>query len=329
MRLGRDFLSWKIGVIEINKFDLKSKVLVTGASGFVGKNLINYLRESGYEVVAGKRHLDSNEKGSVALNLTQRPVIEPSLLRGIDVLIHTAAITSSSGRSRRELCQAVNVTGTIELAKASAKAGVRRFIFLSSLKVNGESSSALRCFGEGATMQPQGAYACSKAEAEEALQELAISTGMEIVIIRPPLIYGPGVKGNFKKLMALVNKGVPLPFGAICNRRSMVFIGNLCSLIEKSIGSTAVVNRILFASDGRDLSTSELLFLLKKSSGSKTLIFPLPEQVLKLLCTVMNKQEICQKFLGSLCVDISETTRLLDWVPPFSVEEGVRATVLG
>jgi nucleoside-diphosphate-sugar epimerase len=311
-----------------NKFDARRRVLVTGASGFVGEHLVSFLRKSGYNVLAGKRHVGSNEVDAVAFDLEQHPVIDSRLLQGVDVIIHAAAITSA-GRQDEELCQAVNVAGTIELARSAVKAGVRRFVFLSSLKVNGESSGAKSCFSDGASLRPQGTYACSKAEAEKALQEVARSEAMEIVVIRPPIIYGPGVKGNFKKLMLLVNKGVPLPLLSINNRRSIVYIGNLCSLIERTVDSTTVTNRALFVSDGKDLSTSDLLLLLKKTSRSKAMIFPVPEKVLWFLFTLMNKKEIRERLLGSLCVDITETTQLLDWKPPFSVEEGIRATVLG
>lgn len=318
-----------MGYINKGEEQIPPKVLVTGAGGFVGGHLVQYLSDAGYKVVSGKRKITKYEQESIKLNLDQSPVLDKECLQGIEVVIHTAAIAEVDENNKQsvKLCEKVNTKGTVELAKLAAEAGVKRFIFISSLKVNGESTADGDAFRADSVPEPQGIYALSKANAENALRSLAQSTGMEVVIIRPPLVYGQGVEGNFKRLISLINKGLPLPLGAIKNKRSMVYIGNLCSLVERVIEVPAAANQIFLVSDDDDISTTELLRLLKVASGSKVFLLPVPEIILRLLFQLLNKTHISERVLGSLCVDISETINLLDWKPPYSVKEAIHETL--
>jgi len=308
---------------------VKNRILVTGAGGFVGGHLLSYLKKAGYDAIAGKRVVTKDDKKSIQLDLTRSPVMDRKKLEGVDVVIHCAGIAevNESDRGNVEHCEVVNVFGAVNLATLSAEEGVKRFIFISSLKVYGESTKEGEVFRIDSDQKPQGAYALSKATAENMLRDLARESGMEVVILRPPLIYGAGVGGNFQRLVGVVNRAGVLPLGAIHNKRSMVYIGNLCSLIERITFSPVAADRTFLVSDGDDLSTTELLQVLKEVSGSSLYLIPIPEQMLRLAFRVLGKQNIGEKLLGSLCADISETVELLDWEPPFTVNDAIKATV--
>jgi len=218
----------------------------------------------------------------------------------------------------------VNVDGTLNLARYAVEAGVKRFVFISSIKVNGEQIAPGRPFTCDDTPTPKDPYAISKLEAEQGLQQIALETGMEVVIIRPPLVYGPGVKGNFASMIKLVEKGLPLPFGAIDNRRSLVGLDNLVDLIITCIDHPNAANQVFLVSDGEDLSTSGLLRRVAKAMGKPSRLIPVPAGLLQLGATVLGKKAIGQRLLGSLQVDISSTRERLDWTPPVSVDEGLR-----
>ena len=220
-----------------------------------------------------------------------------------------------------------NVEGTLNLARQAASAGLRRFIFISSIKVNGESTSAGRYFCPFDAPAPEDPYGISKMEAERGLMQLASETGMEVVIIRPPLVYGPGVKGNFASLIKLMGKGLPLPLGAINNKRSLVGIDNLVDLIIRCIDHPAAANQVFLAGDGEDLSTTELLRGLAEAMGRAARLIPVPAALLSLGATLLGKRAVAQRLLGSLQVDISKTRQLLGWEPPVSVKEGLRRCV--
>ena len=218
----------------------------------------------------------------------------------------------------------VNVEGTLNLARQAADAGVRRFIFISSVKVNGEQTPPGKPFGAEDRPVPEDAYGISKWEAEQGLQQLAAETGMELVVIRPPLVYGPGVKGNFAAMIRLVEKGIPLPLGAIHNQRTLVALDNLVDLIIRCIDHPAAANQVFLAGDGEDLSTTELLRRLGKAMGRPVRLLPVPESLLVLGATLLGKQAVARRLLGSLQVDISKARDLLGWEPPLSVDEGLR-----
>jgi nucleoside-diphosphate-sugar epimerase len=220
----------------------------------------------------------------------------------------------------------VNVEGTLVLAKQAAESGVKRFVFVSSIKVNGEKTLLGHPYTSEGAPAPEDAYGVSKAEAETQLHELAIATGMEFVIIRPVLVYGPGVKGNFQSLVNWVTRGRPLPLGgATANRRSFVALGNLVDLILLCLTHPAAANQIFLVSDGEDLSTAELLRRMGRAVDHPAFLLPVPVWLLRLAALALGKEAVAQRLLGSLQVDISKTRTLLGWTPPLTVDEGLRA----
>jgi UDP-glucose 4-epimerase len=222
--------------------------------------------------------------------------------------------------------RAANVDATFNLARQAAAVGVRRFIFLSSIKVNGESTPPGKPFTSGDTPNPGDAYGQSKWEAEQALFQLGAETGMEIVVIRPPLVYGPGVKANFASMMRWVKRGVPLPLGQVANRRSLVFVRNLADFILVSVDVSDAANRTFLVSDGTDLSVSELLRKLAENLGVRSRLVAVPPRLLEVAAVLLGKGAAAQRLLGSLQVNISETQQITGWLPPYSVDDGLRQT---
>jgi nucleoside-diphosphate-sugar epimerase len=220
----------------------------------------------------------------------------------------------------------VNVEGTLNLARQAAEAGVRRFIFISSIKVNGEGTPLGSPYRADAQPQPADSYGISKMEAEQGLRALAAETGMEVVIIRPTLVYGPGVKANFLSMMRWLHKGVPLPFGAIHNQRSLVALDNLVDLIVTCIDHPAAANQTFLVSDGEDLSTTELLRRMATALGKPARLLPVPSWLLEAGASILGKKALSQRLCGSLQVDISKTRELLGWTPPLSVDAALRKT---
>jgi len=251
-------------------------------------------------------------------------------LDGIDTIIHCAArvhVMSEQALDPFLEFRKVNVHATLSLARQAAAAGVRRFIFISSIKVNGETTVAGGSFYPSDVPAPEDPYAISKLEAERGLMQLAHETGMEVVVIRPPMVYGPGVKGNFASLIKLIAKGLPLPLGAIHNKRSLVAIDNLVDLIIRCIDHPAAANQVFLAGDGEDLSTAELVSSVAEAMGRSVRLIPVPVSLLSLAATLLGKQEVARRLLGSLQVDISKTREVLGWEPPVSVKEGLRRCV--
>jgi len=220
----------------------------------------------------------------------------------------------------------VNVDGTLNLARQAAAAGVRRFIFISSIKVNGEGSALGAPYLADAKPAPADPYGISKMEAEQGLRALAAETGMEVVIIRPVLVYGPGVKANFRSMMSWLNKGVPLPLGAIHNQRSLVALDNLVDLIVTCIDHPAAANQTFLVSDGEDLSTTELLRRMGAALGKPARLLPVPAFMLQAGAALLGKRDMAQRLCGSLQVDISKTRELLNWTPPVSVDQALAKT---
>ena len=309
------------------------KILVTGASGFVGQHLVRSLKQQGVCVVGvGRKPITSDADmfflvpDFANINAWAEPLV------GCTAVVHLAArVHVMQDKTVNPLAEfrKVNVDATLNLAKNAAQAGVKRFVFISSIKVNGERTEISRPFTEEAEVNPQDAYAVSKSEAERCLLQIAQQTGMEVVIIRPPLIYGAGVKANFASMMRVVKHGLPLPLGNIQNKRSFVHVGNLVSLIAKCIEHPKAANQVFFVSDGHDLSTTELLQACAKASGVKARLFSVPLRLIEMAAAILGKRGVMQRLCGNLQVDIGKARNLLDWEPPISVEDGLKATVLG
>lgn len=302
-------------------------VLLTGSNGFLGRHLVHILASnSGHDLTAAvRRHADL-------------PVLQVSVPAGLqagtdwtaaladqNVVIHAAArahILSDDADDPLTEFRRVNTEGTLSLARQAAHCGVTRFVFISSIGVNGNINTA--AFTADDQPAPAEPYALTKWEAEQGLWQIQRDTGMEVVIIRPPLVYGPGAPGNFGSLVRWIEKGVPLPLGAIHNRRSLVGIDNLVDLIVRCIDHPAAANQIFLAGDDEDLSTTELLRAVARAMNKPARLIPVPAAVLQLGATVLGKKAMAQRLLGSLQVDISKTRELLDWAPPYTVEEGLK-----
>ena len=304
-------------------------ILVTGATGFVGQALCAELsrRQMDYRPVSR-----SPRPGFAAIGAINGQTDWSEALADVDVVMHLAArvhVMNESAADPLAAFRAVNVDATINLARQAAGASVKRFIFLSSIKVNGEGTSAGKAFRASDVPRPEDAYGRSKLEAEEALLAISAETGMEVVIIRPPLVYGPGVKANFANLMTWATRPFPWPFGAIRNRRSLVYVGNLVDFILLSARHPAAANRVFLVSDGEDLSIGQLISKLSLAAGRKAWMLPVPPALLEGLAAILGRRAATQRLLGSLQVDIGETRALTGWSPPYSVEEGLAATVAG
>lgn len=307
------------------------QILLTGATGFVGGALLRYLSTAGTCVVAAVRSSGTRrfservfEVGDISAD-TQWG----SALEDITVVVHTAArahISQEVSSDPLTEYRGVNVEGTLNLARQAAIAGVKRFVFISSIGVNGNIN--VRPFTALDVPYPVEPYAQSKWEAEQGLWRIQQETGMELVIIRPPLVYGPEAPGNFGSLVRWVGKRIPLPFGAIHNRRSLVGIDNLVDLIVRCIDHPAAANQVFLAGDGRDLSTTELLRLVGDAMGRPARLIPVPAGALKLSAALLGRKVMAQRLLGSLQIDISQTCETLNWQPPFTVEEGLRRCFL-
>lgn len=309
----------------------KPKLMITGATGFVGRSLVKRLRlENRFCLSLVVRKSISNEfadeevhqVASISKNTCWAGVFDT-----VDTVIHCAArahIMNDQSADPLSVFREINVDGTLSLASQAAQQGIRRFIFISSIKVNGESTVPGQPFRADGQAAPEDPYGISKLEAEQGLMQLAAETGMDVVIIRPPLVYGPGVKGNFASMIKLVDKGLPLPLGAIHNKRSLVGIDNLVDLIIRCVDHPAAANQVFLAGDDEDLSTTELLRCVAKAMGRPVRLLPVPAGVLQFGATVLNKKAMAQRLLGSLQVDISKTCELLGWKPPYTVEEGLR-----
>lgn len=307
------------------------RVLVTGATGFVGSALVAQLVRLGrFEVLALTRQIPAypvaGAKYLLGGDLTSQTQWQPALV-GVHALIHTAArahVLDERAADPLAEFRRVNVAGTLRLAAQAAAMGVRRFVFVSSIGVNGVQSAPGKVFSEADQPNPHNAYALSKWEAEQGLLRIAAETGMEVVIIRPPLVYAPDAPGNFGSLMRWLQRGVPLPLGAIHNQRSLVALDNLVDLIMTCLAHPAAANQTFLVSDGEDVSTTELLRRMGHAMGRPARLIPVPASWLKLAAALVGKQDVAQRLCGSLQVDTEKTRRLLDWTPPLSLDEGLR-----
>jgi nucleoside-diphosphate-sugar epimerase len=302
-----------------------SRYLVTGASGFIGHRLSEYLSSQGHEVWAMLRtHADGPWHRAFCCDLESDP-LPVGLMEGVDGVFHLANVAHTELKdSDAERYKQVNVIGTKALLHAAADASVSRFVYFSSVKAAADPGE--KCVDEKWDHMPEDAYGISKWEAEQALHEVSARTGLEVVIIRPPLVYGPGVKGNFLSLLGWLNKSIPLPLGAIHNQRSLVGIDNLIDLIITCIDHPAAANQTFLVSDDEDISTTELLKRMGGALGKPTRLLPVPSSLLQFGAKLLGKQDIAQRLLGNLQLDISHTKEILGWAPPVSVDEGLNKT---
>jgi len=304
-------------------------ILLTGGTGFLGSVLINAIQlRPDVNLTVAIRRCNNIPRAKILeiQDLNARTDWSAALINQ-QVVIHTAArahIMKDEVKDPLAEYRRVNVEGTLNLARQAAEAGVKRFIFISSIKVNGEQTSLGSSFTADDYPAPEDAYGISKFEAEQGLQKLAEEACMEVVIIRPPLVYGVGVKGNFATMTKLVSKGIPLPLGAVENKRSFVSVHNLVDLITTCIEHPAAANQVFLAGDGQDLSSTELLRGIAKAMEMPARLIPVPTSLLMLGAKLLGKKAIAQRLLGSLQVDISKTREVLGWEPPVSVEEGLK-----
>jgi nucleoside-diphosphate-sugar epimerase len=304
------------------------KVFVTGSNGFVGRKLADELISRGNTVLRGVRVAKSNLE-------TQIGDIDGRTnwfcgLKGVSCVIHTAArvhVFRDAVADPLTTFREVNVDGTLNLARQAAAVAVKRFIFISSVKVNGEATPSGRPFNELDVPNPQDAYGQSKHEAEIGLRQIAADTGMEVVVIRPPLVYGACVKGNFAALMGAVQRGWPLPLGAVHNQRSLLALSNLVDFIITCITHSEAANQAFLVSDGQDLSTTELVRGIAQAAGVPARLLPVPVWALQAGASLLGKGDVVQRLCGNLQVDISKARDLLGWVPPVSVQEGLKLAI--
>ena len=309
---------------------MSKRVLLTGATGFVGRALLPELLAAGYVVRAALRSSATglNDKvESIVVGDIGPQTDWTAALRDVDVVMHAAARAHVLGDdpANENLYIDSNARGSIRLAEAAAESGVGRFIFLSSVKVNGEDSGA-GSFRSTDTPAPQDAYGRSKAMAEEGLWRVARS-GMEVACVRLPLVYGPGVRANFLRLLGWVDRGWPLPLGSVHNRRSLVSTWNLCSLLVRLIEHPNAAGRTWMVSDGEDLSTPELIRRIGSAMNRSVRLLPVPLPLLRAAARLFGKEAEAMRLCGSLAVDIEATRRLLDWQPPLCVDESLIRTV--
>lgn len=307
------------------------KLFITGINGWVASAVARRARELGLAVRGSAR--DPVRPDTVRTGGLDGTTPWSASLSAMDAVLHLAArvhIMDDPAADPLAAFRAVNTAGTLNLARQAATAGVRRFVFVSSIKVNGEATAPGHAFRHDDPPAPLDPYGISKREAEDGLREIAAATGMEVVIVRPPLVYGPGVRANFAAMMRAVQRGLPLPLGAVThNRRSLVALDNLVDLLITCLDHPAAANQTFLASDGEDLSTTDLLRRLGQAMGRPARLFPVPPALLQAGARLLGKGDVAQRLLGNLQVNIAHTRATLGWTPPIPVDEGLRRAAAG
>jgi nucleoside-diphosphate-sugar epimerase len=311
---------------------MKLRLLVTGATGFVGAALVRRLVSSRQFQVRAAVRSSSGEVPAASERIVVGGIGPDTdwarSLSGIDVVVHLAGrahVLPDTNEDSMAAFNRVNAQGTLRLAQQAAQAGATRFIFLSTVKVYGDAGS----YSENDAAQPAGGYGISKYQAEEGLRRIAAGSGMEFVIVRSPLVYGPGAKANFRMLVRAIKTGLPLPFGSIRNRRSFVALDNLVDFIVTCIVHPAAANEIFLVSDGEDLSTPDLVRRIGIAVNKPARLIPLPAKVLTVAAGLVGKRDIARRLVESLQVDSSKASQLLGWSAPLSVDQGLRLAVRG
>ena len=308
------------------------KVLVTGASGFVGKTLCAHLASLNFDVVATVQKLPDALVPKVNYRIVTEicaSTVWDYVLAGVHTVIHCAArvhLMNDQAQDPLTEFRCVNTLGTETLARATAHCRAKRLIFLSSIKVNGESTPPDAPFDQTSPAKPQDPYAISKWEAEQALTQIATETGLEVVILRCPLVYGPGVKGNFLRLLQAVDRGIPLPLALARNRRSLIYLDNLTDAITTCLTHPAAAGKTYLVNDGEDVSTAELISRIAQALGKPSRLWPCPLGLIELAGRMTGKSDEIARLLGSLCIDSSKIRSELDWTPPYTLEQGLAET---
>lgn len=310
------------------------KILITGANGFVGRPLCAELLRQGWFVRAAMRaaNLLIGDVDMLVIGTIDAKTNWTESLHGVDVVIHLAArvhVMNDTSADPLEEFRKVNVAGTERLARCAATAGVKRLVYVSSIKVNGEMTCEGGKFSEMDLPSPQDPYGVSKWEAEQVLHRVALETGLEVVIVRPPLVYGAGVKGNFAQMLKILAKRIPLPFSSVDNRRSLIYVENLVDVLILCATHPAAAGETFLVSDAEDVSTSDLLRRLGFALGYPARLIPVPVALLHAGGALLGKRDMAQRLCGSLQVDISKVRRLLGWNPPVRLDEGLRRTAQG
>jgi nucleoside-diphosphate-sugar epimerase len=304
------------------------RFLITGASGFIGRGLLAELSQARYQVLAvARRPLAGFD--TVSVDLIDGQTDWADMLQDVDVIVHLAArVHVMEEHATDPLAEffAVNLHGTTNLARQAAKAGVKRFVYVSSIKVNGEQTSKGRPFTESDHLQPQDAYAISKWAAEQALHSISQETGMEVVIVRPPLGYGPNVKANFLKLLELVDRGVPLPLGSVENSRSLIYVGNLVDALIICATHPAAAGNAYLVSDGEDVSTPQLIQAVADALHRPSRVFPMSLALMRRVAALAGKSAAIDRLTQSLVIDSSKIHSELGWRPPYTMAQGLQAT---
>jgi nucleoside-diphosphate-sugar epimerase len=310
--------------------------LVTGASGFVGRMLCRKLISNGFSVHGTTRNLRKlaqiEDIVPHEIKGLDNQTDWPMLFKDINVVIHLAARThliNKRNSGRMIEYRKINAIGTDHLARAAAKAGVQRLVYISSIKVNGEKTTGNSKFTENDHPKPKDPYGISKWEAENYLNQIALETGLEVVILRPPLVYGPGVGANFYRLMKLVKSGIPLPFASIKNQRSMIYLENLIDAILLLLYHPKAMGQTYLISDGKNNSTPELIQQIARAFGKPVRLWSMPVQILKFAGVLFRKYPEVRRLTDSLQVDSTKIKNDLGWAPPYSVTEGITKTVEG
>lgn len=313
---------------------MSERILVTGGQGLVGAALAAHATSRGLQVrVSGRRRSAGGDPRSEFAETGELDgkTDWSAALAAVDAVVHCAArvhVMRDQSADPALAFREVNTQGTLNLARQAAAAGVRRFVFISSIKVNGEATPDGQAFSERDEAAPCDPYGISKHEAEVGLRALARTSAMEVVVIRPPLVYGPGVKANFAALLRAVGRGTPLPFGALDNRRSLVSLENLVDFIATCLIHPRAANETFLVSDGDDLSTAELVRRMARAAGIAPRLVPVPVWLLRGGAALVGKSDAASRVCGNLQVDIKKARTLLGWTPPASVEQGLARTVM-